>query len=572
MLTFAHIVLAACALASAGAWARRAHDRPLWFGIWAVASIAVGVGAYELLPEIRLWQLATPLREGGTLFNTETILGFTPSNGPNFRLYVRWVAEPFVPPLIAIVRGNIALTCACAVALGALATRVYRAWWAPFLVVAICWTTPLLGISAVGELAGPLIGTYFLLGAVCVAAATMDAAKGRPGVRIRGAAGVTAAAWLAAQTRLEMATIGLPAVVVAWGFAIAGTERALGLSERVNKALRSALERVGSRRFAPLLVVALAAASVRLFWYIPRPNFRSAALGLSPFDPSVLTFPLAIGPVVTVGTVLLAILGLVRLGRDWARFGLLPLGFLVLYKVHFASAHNGEANFEMLRYQTFWVVPLGFIAVWGGPELGRLFARTLRETHQRLAWGLLVVALFTMWPGPASHVVDRSRTLHTVGTREVRGGWAGYDVQQEILFVAHALDDYPTCAILAPYARRSTRFETDPDVPFELRGYVALTTTRRGRYQSRAVRPGDLGDYLSEHSGECVLYYEGLDCHIIGVPICPQRPDGAEVLTRHRFRSRHWGEPGEWGPYDGDIDLTLYGLPTGPIPPTSKPD
>src|SRR5690606_26404904 len=105
-----------------------------------------------------------------------------------------------------------------------------------------------------------------------------------------------------------------------------------------------------------------------------------------------------IGPVVTVGTVLLATLGLVRLGREWARFGLLPLGFLVLYRIHFASAHSGEANFEMLRYQTLWVVPLGFIAVWGGPELGRLIARTLREPHRRLAWGLLVVALFTMWP------------------------------------------------------------------------------------------------------------------------------------------------------------------------------
>lgn len=553
LVSLLHLVLAALALALAARWLAIRSERPVAGACWLLAGVGGAAAVAFALPPQASWALATPLREGGSEVAALTLMARPVTAGPSWHaLTDLFASEPL--PLRALVHANLALAAAGLGVVGSLASQLFERGWVPVVAVAAVALTPTFAAGAVAELPGPLLTLYFAAG--LVAYATLRAG---PGALLRWTAALTIAlaAGLAAATRIELAIVAVPAASAGVGYASLGRSRTEAIAARVDGRLRSGARWLGERvpwSLAGLISVVL----VTRVLGPDGPHVRAAYRALNPLDPTVLTYPAVLLEVMSVGAVALFLLGWAHALRRWLRYALLPLTLPCLFKAYYASCHDGTAVFEMFRYQTLLVGPTAFLALLGWRPLAAWAAS--RAVDVRWLGALACVALLAFWPGLVGVTAGRSLALRDVGDDVTEGGWLATNFQREVRALAEARRRYPDCALIVPIARREPSERRT--ARFSPGGFVVLRGASLERYDPptlealRAAHPSTMAG--------CALYHRGLDCHITSYEGCEEDVHTMTALAEREFLSDPYGEPEEYGPYEGRIRLRLHRLGEAP--------
>ncbi len=528
-------------------WLATRSERSAAGFLWLAAGVAGAVAVYLTLPGSIVRAVLTPLREGGSEVAALTIMGRPITAGPNGHAMAEILAGTGPLPLEAWVRSNLALFSLGLGALASLASQLFARWWAPFVVVLAIASTPFAIAGAVAELPGPMLTLYFLAGV----SGSVMARDARAALRLLGATVVTLAAFLAVATRVELGIIAVPAAASAGVAAWAGPERFDALTERADARAKGVGSWLTDRLpWSLVVVVALFLASNAFIVDAPHP--RAAYRALNPLDPSVLAYPAVLVELASVGAVALFLLGWGHSLKRWARFGALPLTLPCLFKAYYASCHNGTAVFEMLRYQTLLVGPTVLLAMLGWRPLAAWCER--RQLDRRWVGALACASLLAFWPGMAGLTVGRSLALRDAGSDDTEGGWLAKNFQREVRFVANARRRHADCALVVPIVRRVASERRT--ARFEPAGFLVLDGDTLESYGVATLE--ELRQTIPSTFEGCALYHRGLDCHIAELNACEEDLDTMTLLAQSEFLSDPYGEPEEYGPYEGRIRLALF--------------
>ncbi|NOY90228.1 MAG: hypothetical protein GXP55_03385 [Deltaproteobacteria bacterium] len=520
-----------------------------------VTGVVAAIAAYLFVPADLLWRSMSPLREGGSLIATRLMSGVPVDRWPNQQALAQLSSAGYAVPLEGIIRANVSLALLNLFWFAAASTQLIKSWLAPIFVILALAGDAFFRIGAVSELPAQLGTSYFLVGAACFVC--LDGRANKPLAWLAGATLALCAA-LALLTRIEWAIVGIPAALIGVARA-AAPARLESLSARVLAASKQALYRVVEARGSLIIVLG---AMVLLSHVKPRESTARAIFrALDPLDLSVLTYPAVLFDWLSVGAVFLCLLGWWHAVRSPLRHGLLPLTLAMLYKTYFASCHSGTANFEMLRYQALFNPATVFLALLGWRALAEWSHEKLPHGRERWLLALVLLSLTVRWPAPLGFAARRASVLAKASQPANVSGWLARNYQREVHFLVEARRAHPDCNIVVPTAARD-RFDRGGHgithfVPGEL-----LVSQPDGLRSYEATSLSDLRRARPEmFADECVLYYHGLDCNIVDYDGCEEDVDAMELLERSRFLSLAYGEPEEWGPYEGWLELALYRLP-----------
>ncbi len=517
----------------------------------AVGGIGAAVGTWIILPVDTLLAQFTPLREGGSSFALKTLSAEPLSPRVNFHQLAEVLSEGRTVPVVGVLRGNAALSALNVGLFGVIASQVFRRWWVPFVVAWAVHVNPLSVIAKQSELPGQLVTTYVCLGVMCYAA--LDS-KLSASLRWLALGGLAILTFLAVQTRIELGIVAVPALFFGLTRVVLGDEQLERRAERLHKRLRSAVAALAKR---PAWTIGIVVAAIVLTVTIGRRDqyLGFALAALNPFEIVWLTYPIWLAMVLPVGATGLIVFGWFYAVKSWWRFAGLPLTVLCLFKAYWAACHEGTAVFEMLRYQVL-LNPMAML-------LGLFGWRQLDHTRERYwpalrpEWVVVVVGLSSLivFRGLLGVTVRRSRSLALLADRPP-SAMIERNFQREVRFLAEARRRYPQCRILVPVAKRQ-RSHTRGMAAFGFKGYESFEERRF----NREFEAKDLADLRAKHPAAfkgCVLLYRGLDCHIARTDFCQRDPMSGKPVMQTRFAADAYGEPMEWGPYLGMIELTLH--------------
>lgn len=559
----------ALAFATGAAWlAVRPAPGTLPFVVAGLAAVALA--ALLVDPASLPLDVITPMHEGGTWRGIRRLYADGIHSGPVHQALLPMLRHGAGAALRNLVVANLLLEATALVGVIAMSRSAFGSW--PRAVFAgVAWTVQLPVLhAATSELSAALVHVIAVLSFPAVALLARlgepGAAVPAPGLRSARRLALLQVALctvLAALTRRELVILAaaLPAAV-----ALAAGRR--DLLERAHAAARRAVGSLvlpprGLRTVLAWGVVAALVALEVLRWGTPdAPSVEGfdlsvALAGLSPLNPSVVEMPLITLQLVTPGIVLLALVGVVVAVVRRSDLTLLAVAALVLFRTHHEAGH-GTCIEEHLRYATYAWPIIALFSVVGWKTVA---AALRRRAHPRFLAAPL--ALACLIPGPA---LDRSGAPAAPHT--------GFDsvlmsrnVQVEGRVLLEALERFPACTFVSRVVESESVLGSDDRTT----AWVAFGGPLvRPRVLGRGPQGRSFGDLRAMVGGDCVLVYEGLDCHRLLFPACSPETQGLRPLLRYSFASERYTAIEHTGGYRTPLGLGVWAVPgarpvTGPV-------
>ena len=494
----------------------------------------------------------TVLHEGPTAQNIEFLYGRNRHTGPNHTLLVWLFAGGDSVGLRDMVRLNLALSAANAMMLLALGRALMGRIWPALLLTALFVGNAAALRAAGSELAAPLTGTLLLLTAAALLAlgesptGSADSAErnGEPARAPRWRWWITVATvalltGLLALSRTEMAGFGLMAL------AVGVAHRWPGDGWLRATAWWSGLRSLGWPSRLGLLL--LLAATLPAMWLDGRVGWLIA--GMHPLNPSILSAPLLLTTLLPLGAVVLVLLGFAHSLRRCAASAGLGLAVLILYRVYFCASHR--VFYEMLRYGAALLPAFCLLAMVGWRELEALaHARAWPPRWRHLALLILAMGMVVPpLPGAADLLWDRRP--HALAE-------AGLSANQQLeaRFMLAATEAHPDCVIATRATAEIERVDAPQGYEWWLFGGPLRAPLRR------STADVSLQDWLQERlpDAPCVLFYRGLDCHLLAATDCEAAIAGKARVSGQQQPSRPYSDPFEYGAVKEQVELALFAL------------
>jgi hypothetical protein len=536
------LALALLALALAG-WARR-DELVRRHAFAGGASVALAIAAsWMLFDRVQVpigW--VSVLMEGRSLRNIQQLYGECVHFGGGFYAFLTWLAGHGAGTLRAVVEWNLGLAAVNAVLFFILATHVLRSPWVAFP-FALGYALNLNTVhAALSETPATGWATVFFLG--CVAGSAIAAESAGPRLRRVALLALAALAALAAWLRVELLAVGAPAVAAAAVRTLGWEAPARAAARAAGRALRSLL---GGRS-----AMYLAACGILIaLEYLPLPGSAGWVLaGLRPFNLSFLTLPWTLGSFLSPSLVALIVLGTVYALRRWTSFHLLPVGFLVLFKIYAAAGHG--VFLERFRYATFLTPVALFLSLFG--------ARQVVEWARQRAWpswwkrvaGLLLLTVFAPWQAPwPKELLLRRHELPGLATP---GFLLGLNQQSEVRYLLDLMARFPSCAFVAKVASSEMAWGDRGTGRWVAFGAPVL---RFRALSQGSASPEEAADQLGVGGG-CVLYYQTLDCSLRGFEGCERDLEGRAALEERVLENLPYSDVEEYGAHRAEVRLGVY--------------
>jgi hypothetical protein len=217
---------------------------------------------------------------------------------------------------------------------------------------------------------------------------------------------------------------------------------------------------------------------------------------------------------------------------------LLPVAFVVLFRVWFAAAHL--TFFEMIRYMA-----AGIPMVWLAALVGWELVRGRLSHYGPKGWAFASLLLLPLWafiPGIYSPILIQ--TNH----------------QQAFQFLLNATEDAPECAFVSRVSVES--FGAQRGAPWLWVGFNHPSHT------AWSIPDGPpIAEILSQWSGapECILFYRGMDCNLDGQDSCEDLIEGLPVYREAVLSSGQYNAPDERGLNLADATVGVYVLRGQPV-------
>jgi hypothetical protein len=494
--------------ACCGAGPRGRLDRLLF----AIALGAAGACLSLIDPLIIPTSWITLIHEGSVERLVAALYGHG-NHGP-LQDTLRWLYGPTeAAPIRAVMVLQLALTAVQAIGLIVLCQRITMSLPAGLLIGAAATLNPLVVNAALSELPAPLVHVLWLMWAV---------AFGRRGHAPKAAwtAMITISALLGA-TRPEL---GLLAGIATTGSALDAWLRAKpkhpGHHRRVVWGI-SALMLIGIGGLLHWL--SRRSEELQETWvYLQVP-------ALDVIHPGVLTWPIAMAAVLPMGIAILALIGWVTALSERRALALGALGFILLYRLYWASAHEGEAPYEVARYLSLLAMPIALMAAMGwhwsvAQSKGKAGHRVLvsimalscvlplpEQAVRHLLWGQHASAEGALLEMPLSR-------LQQIEARALLTSW----------------ESYPECVIATVSAR-----DPKPTHPPKAYDYVLFGEPLIEPLSARRL-DSPIGPWVQQHvpGVPCVIFHRGIDCHVDGGPACESEAAQGLALSRFEVQGR----------------------------------
>jgi hypothetical protein len=524
-----------------GGWAR-ARPRVRRRAIAGAVCLTLGVAVLLVLfkpAQVPIGWI-TVLQEGRSIRNVQQLYGQGAHFGPGFVCLSDWLTGHDVTTLPAVVHMNLCLAVVNTIIFFFLASYVLPSWWASLAFTAgyACNLNTLH--AAFSELPAMVCTTHFWLG--CIAAAVIDDADAAPGLRRLALFWLALLVTLAALIRAELLLVGGPAVAV-------GVAKAFGWETEVRRAARTAGRLAHAIVAGRWSIFVLAIAALAAINFLPWMGEWSYVIdGIAPLNFSFVLLPQKLGVFLPFGLIALFILGLVYTLQRWLSFVLLPLTLLTLYKVY-ASATQGI--FEGFRYMTLLTPIVLFVALFG--------VREVSDWAQRWAWppwwkrlAVLLLALSMIWqPLGPRETFGRRQQLPGLAPAKPLLGW---NQQTEVRYLLDLVARYPTCVFLAKTVQAGHMHDEQSGYRWAAFGgsvayYRDMPDAGEGLEQvARQLAPG----------AACVLFYQSLDCNLIGFDGCQTEMQGRMALEERVLENLPYSDIGSYGAHRAEIRLGVY--------------
>lgn len=531
-------------------WARvQPHNRRL---VMAGTACVLGVGTMLpllLTPAQIPTGWITVLHEGRGVRNIRQLYGLTVHAGAGFYCLIEWLSNHGPVTLPAVVRFNVCLAVVNALLFFFLAVYVLRSWWAS-LAFLVGYAGNLNTLhAAFSETPAVLWTTYFWLG--CVAAAVIHKAHTTAGLRRLALFCLAVFAALAMLLRNELLVVGGPAVA-------AGLAKELGWDTSVRRAAQGVGQLLRSIIAGPLPIFLLVTAALVAIGFLPWVGHLSYAIeGIAPLSLSFLLLPQKLGVFLPFGFIALFVLGMIHATRHWLSFFLLPISFVVLFKIYAAAT---QGMLESFRYLTFLTPVVFFVALFGFRELS--------DWARRWAWP-------PWWKRPAVVLLALSMTAwQPLGPREIFGrrhdlpGLAtavpllGRNQQTEVRYLLDLVTRYPHCAFLT----KTTWDEATLDRPTRYRWSVFGGVVP---YYQEKLHEGETPEQAATElarGASCVLFYRGLDCDLLDTDGCRPETNGRAALEERVLENLPYSDISSYGAHRAEIRLGVYPVVQAPAP------
>jgi hypothetical protein len=465
--------------------------------------------------------------------------------GPNFAFVIN-AAAAAAPTLRDVVWLNLLLAVVKAAIFLHVALFVTGPVWA-FVWTLVFALNAATFLASFSEMPTNLLGLYFLIGVVAWAALNDPLPQPAP---IRAAACLLCAVLtvLVALTRLEVALIGVVALVLYAADALVGRERWIAVGRRLGGAGRRALVWFSDH---PAAVAALGVAGCWLAEAGLPWMGRASCAALYPFDPSVVSLyvflPMLLLPIgVSIGT----LLGLLYSAVHFRRFGGLALAVTMLTRSYFSAY---DSYYEAGRYLSNILPAIFFLGLFGAEQL-REMGRRWRPNWYRAA---LIGYLLTWFSRPVPGALD-----FLIQPEYTAGGGFGQvlldlNTQREVRHLLALTENNPGCVFIARVLQQHDDPMRRPKYEYAVFGKPVAQPVFVPEEDAQ------LADLVAQYASgvSCVRLYYGGDCNLTFGDRCREFVAGRRLVDEERFWSRPYNNPLDLGYGAPEIVLATYAWP-----------
>ena len=486
----------------------RRRDQALFGGVLATMSVALAMLEPSAIP----LEWITLIHEGSVERIVASLYGHG-NHGPA-QDTLRWLYGPQqVAPIRVTVLLHIILTGGTALGLVIMCQRITESPAIGLLIGSAATLNPLVINAALSELPAALVSALIAL-------------------------------WVLAYARREVAPRCAWSAMIVLSVLLAATRTELGLlsglattgvaAERWLRIKRPMTAK--TRRLLWLLALSLITGiGGLLFWLSGRAEALQESwvfLQLPALDvlhPGILTWPIAAAATLPLGVAVLAVFGWFHIVIHQRALALGALGFVLLYRVYWASAHEGEAPYEVVRYLSLLAMPLALMAAVG-------WRWALRVTHRHRARWLLMGTLTVgcLVPMPNSLV----KSLVTGQHVEAEGALLDMPLSRLQQIEARALltswEAYPECVIATVSARDPKPTHPPKAYDYVLFGEQLIEPLTAERIES------PLAPWVEQHvpGVACIVFHRGIDCAVESGPSCTEEAAQGTRLSEFEVRGR----------------------------------
>ncbi len=479
------------------------------------------------------------LHEGGTACTLASYFGEDLHTGPLWRDGLQQLGRWAGPPLLWLVRFDVALAGMAAMALVVAAVIATRSGLGGVVLLALVVASRGFQMGARSETPAAL--SWFATAAALPAWCLLAEREGRTQSELRLAlASLAVCTGLAVGARSELVLLGGPLVGLAAVASFVGYGPIDAAYERVRRALQSALKLPWFALVLALLVVQ------KLPRVIGGTNFdvRMAVVAAIP-SLEVFRLPIALAGTLSLPVGALATVGIVSgLTRGPVR-AITALTTVQLLAVYLSASHN--VGWEMHRYTLLPAVSLWLHALAGWKAIESYASRASWPP----AWRSVFAAALLMLAAQGGN----SNPLHP--------GWWNANVreqedvlrlskQRESAALLRAVRDAPQCLFVARVRRDGVR-----DAPLVLATFSRTIPLHFEPSPERSVAA------LGLQQMPCLKYFRTLDCNGRGGERCDEDARGAtpETVVTERFAA--YSDPTEYGRLSPVVRYGTYRLPSG---------
>lgn len=525
-------------------YARQRPDRRVALGIASAWSVGVPAIAALLLWSVELpTDAITSLHEGTTEFGIHRLYGDWIHAGPAHQAIVSILQPNGGVVLPTLVKLHVVVGIANVALFVAMLLQLQRSRWLALLLVCELVTNDSLIYATLSEVPSTLCHFALLHGTIAWLL-TVDRTISR---RLRVAAWVQVALATATvtATRTELGIFGLAAMASAfWETTAAGTPREAWFAE----AQRWVHELLTLRRPITLAIILVSWSALSM---VIEHNLVYALLMPLPGD--VYSMILYLFHHFSVGTCVLIALGAAGLWRDGIRSAWVLISAFLLFRVSWIYGHQGDARWELLRYGSYWIPQLLWIAAAGGAVLRRSRFYTQLTKPARVVLGMLAAgALF-------GHANDNDQaSLATLGgliRHPTASGVLALDSQLETRLWLRQIEQTPDCVIVARVAASLERIEQDGNAATMPSAWVAFSGGLAKPIRLPDAENLDQAIDAALPDAKCVLLGRGVDCALVPSIGCVERETAP--LQRIDASGRPWTHAGH-APLRGPVTLGVW--------------
>jgi hypothetical protein len=529
---------------------------------WAAVFLSFALSAAVMFLALRQIigpDLITAVQESTTLGDIRQLYGKSTHAGENFSWLMGLFTREGADRIYGVIAFNLVLTCVVSIVLFYVAYAVSGSLpWALMLGCANALSFP-NRLSALSESPAAIVAAYFWLGVFLFFIINRElAAAGRfsktGNSRLWAAlSALVCDTFLVMNTRIEFILVAMAAILAVAARMLFSEVRLAHLQAAAFEKIRALLKRIGSFSWLAVFLLLVILLIPQLVLYkacgrIGGAHIRSICSAVNAFDATFLNAPFFLSTLLPLGMVLLFVLGVVYTLRQCLVFALLPVSFLLLFRVYYDTSHG--VFYEMLRYMLNLMPLVMFFALLGYKEIERFFQKKgLQELWQKpvfILFGLFMLA--SAFSG--YHTLLGRDEIDITGWKDIT---LDRNVQREVRYLAELTGRYKKALFISQVTQDD--YGKNRGNAFK---YVVFGSALPSPLEVASA--SGLSNFMSESSrkGRQVLLYRGLDCNLDHGPDCFDGIEKGQLLEERRFADRPYNDKDEFGGHQPEVRLQVY--------------